>query len=64
MYIRKIYMVIVNRSLTMITSCNKVVNLNYVATGVALTRNEQLLCNWRMALMHMIMPRVRLGKGP
>jgi hypothetical protein len=56
--------VIVNRSLTMITSCNKEVNFNYVATGVALALNEQLLCNWHMALMHTIMPRVRSNEGP
>jgi hypothetical protein len=48
----------------MIKSCNEVVNFNYVATSVALALNEQLLCNWRMALMRTIMPHVRLGKSP
>jgi hypothetical protein len=48
----------------MITSCNKMVNFNYVATGVALMLSEQLLCNWHTALMHTIMPHVELGKGP
>jgi hypothetical protein len=51
-------------SLNMITSCKEVVNLNYVATCVALTLSKQLLCNWRTTLMHTIMPRVWLGKGP
>jgi len=37
---------IVNRILTMITSCNKVVNLNYVAISVAIMLSEQLFCNW------------------
>jgi hypothetical protein len=54
---------IVNRSLTMITSCSKVINFNYVAIGVALTLSEQLLYNWHTTLMHMIMSHVRLGKG-
>jgi hypothetical protein len=55
---------IVNHSLTLITSCSKVVNLNYVATNVAIVLSEQLFCNWHMALMHMIMPHVHLSKGP
>jgi hypothetical protein len=57
-------MMMVHRSLTMITSCSEVVNLNYVVTGVALALNEQLLCNWCTMLMCTIMPRVWLGKGP
>jgi hypothetical protein len=44
-YLRKVYMVIVNRSLTMITSCSEMVNFNCVATSVALALSEQLLCN-------------------
>jgi hypothetical protein len=55
---------IINCSLTMITSCSEVINLNYVIIGVALVMNEQLFCNWHMALMCKIMPCVRLGKGP
>jgi len=51
-------MVIVNYSLTMITSYNKVVNLNFVTIGVALVLKEQLLCNWPTVLMHTIMPHV------
>jgi hypothetical protein len=51
-----------HHSLTMITSCIKVVNLNCVAISVALALSEQLLCNWCMALMCMIMICVRLGK--
>jgi len=47
----------------MITSCNEVVNFNYVAISVTLTLSEQLFCNWCMMLMHMIMPCVWLGKG-
>jgi hypothetical protein len=47
----------------MITSYNEMVNFNCVAIGVALALSDQLLCNWRMALMHTIMPRVQLGKG-
>ncbi len=43
----KIYTVIVNCSLTMITSCSKVVNLNCVVTSVecVLVLSEQLFCN-------------------
>jgi hypothetical protein len=63
-YARKEYMMIVNHSLTMITSCNKVVNLNYVVINITLALSEQLFCNWHMALMRMIMPHVQLGKGP
>jgi hypothetical protein len=63
-YVRKIYTMIINRSLTMIISCNKLVNFNYVAIGVALALSEQLLCNWCITLMHIIMPHVWLGKGP
>jgi len=48
----------------MITSCNEVVDFNCVTTNVTLTLSEQLLCNWHIALMRAIMPRVRLGKGP
>jgi hypothetical protein len=55
---------IVKRSLTMITSYNKVINFNYLAIGVALTLSEQLLCNWHMTLMHKIMPHAQLSKGP
>ena len=63
MYVCKVYTMIVNCSLTMITSYNKVVNFNCVTIGVALALNEQLLCNWHM-MMHTIMPHVQLGKGP
>ncbi len=45
MYVCKIYTVIVNCNLTMITSCNEMVNLNCVAINVALALSEQLLCN-------------------
>jgi hypothetical protein len=48
----------------MITSCNEVVNFNYAAISVALALSEQLLCNWQLTLMRMIMPHVWLGKGP
>jgi len=64
MYVCKVYTMIINHSLTMITSCNEVVNLNYVAIGVALMSSEQLLCNWHTALMRTVVPHVRLGKGP
>jgi hypothetical protein len=64
MYVCKVYTVIVNHSLTMITSCNETINFNCVAIGVALVSIEQLLCNWHMVLMRMIMPCVWLGKGP
>jgi hypothetical protein len=60
----KAYMMIINCSLTMITSCSEVVNINCVAIGVALVLNEQLFSNWRAALMRTIMPHVWLGKGP
>jgi hypothetical protein len=40
MYVYKVYMVIVKYSLTMITSCSKVVNFNYVAIGVVLALSE------------------------
>jgi hypothetical protein len=40
MYVRKIYMVIINHSLTMITTCDEVVNLNYVTTSVDLALSE------------------------
>ncbi len=46
MYVCKVYTIIVNYNLTMITSCSEVVNLNYTVTGVALVLNEQLLCNF------------------
>jgi hypothetical protein len=62
--LRKIYTVIVNHSLTMITTCIKVVNLNCAATSVILALNEQILCNWCTMLMCMLMPRVQLDKGP
>jgi hypothetical protein len=48
----------------MITSCNEVVNFNYVAIGVTLMLSEQLLCNWHTTLMCMIILHVRLDKGP
>jgi hypothetical protein len=48
----------------MITSWSEMVSLNYVATCLALALSEQLLCNLCTMLMHMIMARVRLGKGP
>jgi hypothetical protein len=57
-------MMIVNCSLTMITSCNKMVNFNYLGTSVVLVLSEQLLCNWRTTFMCMIMPHVRLNKDP
>jgi hypothetical protein len=60
----KVYMMIINYRLTMITSCNEVVNINYVVIGVTLVLSEQLLSNWCAALMCTIMPHVRLGKGP
>jgi hypothetical protein len=63
-YVHKIYTVIVNHNLTMITSYNEVVNFNCVTTSVVLTLSEQLLCNWHMMLMHTIMPHVWLGKVP
>jgi len=50
--------VIINRSLTMITGCNEMVNLNCVAIGVALMLNEQLFYNWHTTLMRTIMPHV------
>jgi hypothetical protein len=55
-------MVIVTRSLTMITSCNEMVNINYVATCVTITLNQQLPCKWHTMLMCMIMPHVQLSK--
>ncbi len=64
MYVRKKYTVIVNCNLTMIASCNEVVDFNCVTTGVTLTLSEQLLCNYHMALMCAIMPCVQLDKGP
>ncbi len=64
MYVCKIYTMIVNHSLTMITSCNEAVNINYVAINVALALTEQLFCKWHTTLMYMIMPHVWLGKGP
>jgi len=64
MFVHKIYTMIVNHSLTMITSCNKMVNFNYATTSVALALSEQLLCNWQLTLMRKIMPHVWLGKGP
>jgi hypothetical protein len=33
-FVHKVYTMIVNRSLTMITSCSEVVNLNCVATSL------------------------------
>ncbi len=42
MYVYKVYTVIVNCSLTMITNCNEVINLNYVATDVGLTLSKQI----------------------
>jgi hypothetical protein len=38
-------MVIINHSLTMITSCSEVVSLNYVATSITIMLSEQLPCN-------------------
>jgi hypothetical protein len=63
-YVRKIYMVIVNRNLNMIKSCNEMVNVNCVTTSLTLTLSEQLLCNWRTGLMRTIMPHVQLNKIP
>ncbi len=63
-YVHKVYTMIDNRSLTMITTCSEVVNFNYVATDVTLAWSEQLHYNWHMTLMRTIMPCVRLGKGP
>jgi len=63
-YVRKVYTVIINHNLTMITNYNEMVNLNNVATGVVLSVSEQLLCNWHTTLMRVIMPRVWLCKGP
>jgi len=62
-YVHKVNMVIINCSLTMITSCSKMVNLDYVVIGVTLALNEQIFCNWCTMLMCMIMPHVRLGNG-
>ncbi len=62
-YVHKIYTVIVKCNLTMIISCNEVVNFNCVVIGVALVLNEQLFYNWHITLMHTIMPHVWLGKG-
>jgi len=62
-YVCKVYMVIVTCSLTMITSCNKMVNINYVATCVTIALNEQLPYNWHIVSMCTIMPRVWLSKG-
>jgi hypothetical protein len=62
-YVCKVYTVIINHSLTMITSCNKMVNFNYVATGVALMLSEQLLCNWHMT-MRTTIRHVHLSKSP
>jgi len=43
MYVCKIYIVIVNRSLTMITSYIEVVNLHYVVIGVVLALSVQFI---------------------
>ncbi len=64
MYVHKIYVMIVKCSLTIITNCSEVVNLNNVATNVALVLSEQFLYNWHMVLMRTIMPWVQLNKGP
>jgi hypothetical protein len=68
-YVRKVYTIIINCNLTMITSCSEMVNLNCVAIGVDLMLSEQLLCNWHTTLwhttlMHTIMSHVQLGQGP
>jgi hypothetical protein len=44
-YVHKVYTVIINHSLTMITSYSEVVNFNYVAINVALALNEQQICD-------------------
>jgi hypothetical protein len=49
---------VATRSLTMITSCSEMVNINYVATCVIIALSEQLPCNW------CTMPCLWLGKGP
>jgi hypothetical protein len=52
MYVHKIYTMIVNCNLTMITSWSKMVNLNCVATGVAKGRHWGLLSWVHPSSMH------------
>lgn len=44
--------------LTLWASCIKVVSDNYNTIGVIVALNQPLTCNWHMALLHIIMPRV------